>query len=252
VPSYLTNDILGFFIVFARIGAMIMLMPGLGDDGVPTRVRLSIALLVTIITYPVVFLQLPAMPNTLVALAATLGREVVLGLMLGGAVRILMQSMHVAGTIIATQSGLASALMFDPSAGTQGTVVSRFLTVVGLTIMFAANIHHLFFEGIVRSYALFAANGDLMTEDFAMGVTRAVAQSFALGVQLSAPFLVLGIVLNVGLGLISRLIPTLQIFFVAMPIGILLSFILLLAVFGLMLSVFADTLAQSIRLLMGG
>jgi flagellar biosynthesis protein FliR len=252
MPGYLTNDVLGYLLVFARIGGMLMLMPGLGDDNVPVRVRLTFALLVSAVVYPVVFLQLPSMPTSLEGLAGLLGREVVLGLMLGAAVRILMQALHVAGTIIANQSGLAAAMMFDPGAGGQGTIFTRYLGLMGLVVIFSADIHHIMIEGLVRSYALFEARGGLMVEDFAKGTTQAVAASFALGVQLSAPFLVMGVVFNVGLGLISRLVPTLQVFFVAMPLGILLSFALLLAVIGMTLTVFADRFAAALRALLGG
>jgi flagellar biosynthetic protein FliR len=251
LPAILTAEVVGFLVVFARLGAMVMLFPGIGDESIPTTIRLALALLMTFVIYPTVLMSLPAMPTTILALASLMGREIVLGLMLGGAVRILMQSLHVAGTIIANQSGLAAALMFDPAMGAQGTLVTRFLGLLGVMTVFALDLHHLLIAGIARSYALFSASGPLMVDDFANAVTGLVAQSFALGVQLSAPFLILGVVFNVGLGLVSRLVPQLQVFFIALPLSVLLSLALLMVTVGMMLSVFAEAFAATLGRLLG-
>jgi flagellar biosynthesis protein FliR len=251
MPSALTADVLGFFIVFARLGAMMSLLPGLGDESLPVRFRLLLALLLTILIYPTVFLQLPPSPKSLEALAGVLAKETLIGLIIGGAVRILMQALHVAGTVIANQIGLATAMLFDPSMGGQATVVTKFLGLVGLVMVFATDTHHIMIAGMTRSYALFGPTAPMLTADFAQWTIQLVAQSFALGIQLSAPFLVFAIIFNVGLGLMSRMTPTIQVFFIAQPLSIMIALALLLTLLGTMMTVFITRFREALTPLLG-
>ena len=251
MPSILTYEVTGYLLVFARIGAIIMLLPGIGDDGVPPRVRLLFAILLSLIVYPAVILHLPPMPSAAPALLGLLIAEVAIGLMIGAIVRVLFASLSVAGTVIATQSGLAGAMTFDPLAGAQNPLVARFMGVTGVVLIFASGLHHVILSGAVRSYMLFNPGDGLIAGDFAKLATDAVQASFALGLQLAAPFLVYGIIFNVGLGLIARLTPSIQVFFIAQPLNILLAFALLLATIGLTMTVFVERFAEALRLLLG-
>jgi flagellar biosynthesis protein FliR len=252
MPDILTADVIGFFIVFARVGAMLSLLPGLGDESLPVRFRLMLGLLLTVLIYPTVFLQLPPNPKSLEALAAVLGKEILIGLIIGGAVRILMQALHVAGTVIANQVGLATAMLFDPSMGGQATVVTKFLGLIGVLMIFATNTHHIMIAGMARSYALFSPTAPMLTADFAQWTILLVSQSFALGIQLAAPFLVFAIIFNVGLGLITRLTPTVQAFFIAQPLSIMLALALLMSLLGTMMTVFISRFQQALGPLLGG
>jgi flagellar biosynthesis protein FliR len=252
MPSYLTADILGYFFVFARLGAMAMLMPAIGEEQAPARVRLLFALLLSAIVYPVVFVSLPPVPDAFPGILALLMQEILMGLLLGGAVRILMQALHVAGTVIATQTGFAAAMQFDPGMGGQVTVITRFLGVLGVVMIFATGLHHLLIGGMVKSYALFRPGSDLLMSDMADMVLTLVSQSFLLGIQMSAPFLAFGIIFNVGLGLMSRLAPQIQVFFVAQPLALMGGIALLMASLGAMMTAFTAAFSDALRPLLGG
>ena len=251
MPAYLTADIIGFMLVFARVGAMLSLMPGFSDESTPMRLRLMLGLFLAAIIYPTVLLDLPPTPKSMPALGVLMFREIVLGVMLGGASRLILQALHVTGSIIANQIGIAAATLFDPSQGGQATVVTRFMGVMGVVMIFSFNLHHSLIIGVARSYALFAPGSPLLTADFAKMSTDIVAQTFALGVQLSAPFLVFGLIFNVGLGLISRLVPSLQVFFVAQPLTLLFGFALLAAVIGTTMTVFVERFATLLAPMIG-
>jgi flagellar biosynthesis protein FliR len=251
VPSYLTADILGYFFVFARLGAMTMLMPALGEEQIPARIRLIFALLLSAIVYPAVFVSLPPVPDNFPGILAMLMQEVLMGLLLGGAIRIMMQALHVAGTVIATQTGFAAAMQFDPSMGGQVTVITRFLGVLGVIIIFATGLHHLLIGGMVKTYALFKPGADIMMSDMADMVVTLIAQSFLLGIQMSAPFLAFGIIFNVGLGLMARLAPQIQIFFIAQPLALMGGIALLMASLGAIMTAFASAFAEALRPLLG-
>jgi flagellar biosynthetic protein FliR len=167
-----------------------------------------------------------------------LGEEIFIGAVLGLAARLTMSALQVAGSVIAQQIGLAFVTAIDPTQGEQGAIVGNFLSMLGVTLIFAVDLHHLVIAGLNDSYTLFAPGELPLLGDVAALTTRTVADAFRIGIQLSAPFLVFGLLFNVGLGVLSRLMPQMQVFFVGMPLTILLGLLILAFVLGAMMTVY--------------
>ena len=236
-----------FILTFARAGAMIMLLPVIGDAGVPARVRLAFALAVSAALAPAVAAYYPTVPPPTTGLAMLVARETIAGIMIGSMARLIMSALDVAGSLIATQTGLAFAQTFNPSLSAQTTVVSTFLSLLGAMLVFESGLHHLAIGAIRGSYNLLPPAGDLMTGNMAEIAIRMVSGAFALGLQLSAPFILFGFLIYVALGVLSRLMPQLQAFFLAMPINILIGFVLLSLFLGAMMTAFLDFFATEMR-----
>lgn len=209
-----------YLLVFARVGAALALLPGFSAAYVTVRVRLIFALALTLVVQPVVSHTLPALPDSPAALALLVAAEVTVGSFIAVLARIVVGALQVAGTFIAYFSSLANALVQDPVADQQTSTISGFLGTVGLVLIFVSDLHHLMLRAVVGSYDRFPAGTMLPTDGFAEAVTAAVAASMVIGLQLSAPFLVVALVYNVGLGLLGRLMPQLPVFFFGMPIQI--------------------------------
>ncbi|HEV7960449.1 MAG TPA: flagellar biosynthetic protein FliR [Rhizomicrobium sp.] len=237
----LSGILLTYLLVFSRVGAMMMLLPGVGTMGVPARVRLVLALAVAFALTPVVQAQYPAVaPQNVTALAILIGQEITAGVLVGAMAAIIMNGLQVGGYLIATQIGLAFAQSFDPSQNTQGAAVGNFLALLGTVVIFATDLHHLAIGAIVGSYRMLPPGGHLPTADMAQLVIQLVSSSFALGFQLAAPFLVFGFAVYAGLGLLARLMPQLQVFFLAMPINLLSGFAIMFAMLGAMITLFLN------------
>lgn len=146
--------------------------------------------------------------------------EVFVGAFLGTLSRILIGALQTAGTLIALFASISNAFVQDPIADQQSSVVAGFLASVGIVLIFATDLHHLMLRAMVDSYSLFEPGRVLVMGDFSLMVTRWVADSFSLGLQLSAPFLIVAFVYYVGLGLLGRLMPALPVFFFGLPIQI--------------------------------
>ena len=232
-----------FMLTFARVGTLVMLMPGIGEQMIPVRVRLGAALLLTLVLFPLTRTLLPA-SGTPDAIIAVLIGEIAVGLVLGLAVRMVVGALQTAGNIVAQQLGLAFAMSVDPAMGGQQAAIGNFLTLLGITLIFAADLHHLAIMAIRDSYAFLPPAGVPEVGDAAMLAMRAVGRGFALAVQIAAPFIAFGILFNLGLGVLSRLMPQLQVFFLAMPATILIGMLLLLVALGVMMGVFLEDLAQ--------
>jgi flagellar biosynthetic protein FliR len=245
----LSGIVLIYMLVFCRVGAMIMLLPGIGTMGVPSRVRLVLALAIAFALTPSVQSAYPAIaPSTLIQLTLLILQEVTCGIMVGAMAAIIMSALQVAGFLIASQIGLAYAQTLDPTQNTQGAVVGNFMTLLGVVSIFATNMHHLAIGAIAGSYRMLPPGGHLPTSDMAQLVIQLVSGSFALGFQLAAPFLVFGFAVYCGLGVLARLMPQLQIFFVAVPINILAGFVIMMALLGSMITVFLDYYSGAMRI----
>jgi len=245
--SFLPALAAAFLLVFARVGTMLMLLPGVGELSVPVRVRLTIALLLSAVLLP---LHRPAYQIDLTALGATLtilAEELLIGGLLGLTARLTISALQVAGSIVAQQLGLGFVTAVDPTQGQQGLIVGNFLTLLGITLVFATDLHHLVIAALDDSYTLFAPGAVPLTGDMAALTTRTIAGAFRVGVQLSAPFLVFGLLFNIGLGVLSRLMPQMQVFFVGLPASILVGFLILFLVIGAMMAVFLGYVEGTLR-----
>lgn len=106
--------------------------------------------------------------------------------------RLTISGLHVAGAIVAQQSGLAAAQFFDPTQMTQGAVTSSFLTIIGLTVIFVADLHHLFLQGTFASYRLFPVGAMPLFGDVSMLISEFVQGSFLMGFRIATPFWSMG------------------------------------------------------------
>lgn len=223
----LSTDLLSFFLVFSRLGAAMMLLPGFGETFVAPRVRLLLALCLAAICTPVVAPALPQLSSGLDMIALLL-TEIGVGLFIGTAARMLTSALQTAGTVIAFQISLSSAFVFDPASGQQNAVTASFLSTMGLVLLFVTDLHHLLLRGLIESYSIFIPGSLPPLGDFVDTITRITAKSFRVGIQLAAPFVLIGVLLSVGLGLLSRLMPQIQIFSIAIPVQLLTGFLAML------------------------
>ena len=238
--SFLPALAAAFLLVFARIGTMVMLMPGLGEVNIPVRIRLGIALALTLILLPLHRSAYQVNLENLAPLPVLLVHEILVGLILGATARVTISALTVAGSVIAQQLGLGFVTAVDPTQGQQGIVVGNLLTILGITLVFATDLHHLVIAALAASYTIFRPGELISSGDVASLATRTFALAFKVGVQLSAPFLVFGMVFNLGLGVLARLMPQMQVYFVGAPLSILLGFLILVAVIGTMMGTFLD------------
>ncbi|MFD1342012.1 flagellar biosynthetic protein FliR [Litorisediminicola beolgyonensis] len=213
---FLTSQIIGVGVIFARIGAIFLFMPAFGEQAIPNRHKLALALLLCIALSPAIGIG-PLDLSRPVDLIAIFGLEITVGLWLGLTARIVMSAVSFAGYQIGMVSGLANALAPSQGAFEGATLVASILTLAATALIFATDTHHLILGAIMMSYDVFPV-GQLMPYDLADQIIRAAAMSLYLGVTLAAPFYVLQLVMNTGLGLANRLMATLPVFFVATPL----------------------------------
>jgi flagellar biosynthetic protein FliR len=229
-----------FMLAFARVGAMVMLLPGLGETNIPVRIKLAIALLLTLIILPLHRAAYHVDMTSIAALLVLMLHEIVIGVVLGATARVTLSALQTAGAVIAQQMGLGFVTSVDPTQGQQGVLIGNFLTMLGVTMLFATDSHHLVIAALSDSYKIFSPGETMSTGDVASLATQAFTAAFKIGLQLSAPFLVFGLVFNIGLGVLARLMPQMQVYFVGVPLSIFAGFLILALVIAAMMGTFLD------------
>ena len=232
--SYATaQQVFAAGLVFARLAAIIMLIPGIGESFIPPRIRLALALSMALMLMPVVGNLVPAIPATISGVAGAVIKETLIGLMIGAVLRLFMSSLAAAGEVVSIQTTLSFAQTTNPSLGQPTPTLATFLGLLGIVLIMTTDLHHLFLSAIVRSYTLFPFTRAIQVADAGQLAVQTVGSSFALGVQLAAPVMVFSLIFNIATGLVGRVMPQFQIFFVATPLMVLMG----LSIFALSLGV---------------
>ncbi len=245
--NYLVQEFFHFFLVLVRITGAVMLMPGFGQVEIPGRLRTMLALALAFSLTPCVSAYLPTAELHYIVVFTLVVHEFVIGCFIGIIGRTLLSTLDMAGNLISYQLNLSNATLFNPGMATQGVITSLMLATAGSTILFVFDLHHLMIKAIVHSYALIPIQKVLLLGDFSHNLINVLAKTFSIAVQFSAPFLIIGTVLQIAFGLLSRLVPQLQVFFVGMPIQIGFGLFVLMLVISSMLLNFGQLFDDQFR-----
>lgn len=216
-----------FFWPFVRILAMLSTAPAFSMTGVPAMLRVGLAVLISVAIAP----ALPTMPPVAFGTAAAwmlLVQQLLVGAAIGLAMTLILSAVELAGSIVGLQMGMGFATLFDPVQGVQVTSLASFLNLLAMLLYVALNGHLLLIAALVRSFTLLpvAPNLGLSAQSW-----HALALSggtiFSLGFALAAPALGVLLIANVGLGVLTKLAPQLNLFAVGFPLFFLLGFLAL-------------------------
>ena len=135
LTAFLQGELFGYFLVFARLGSAIMLLPGFGEAFVSPRIRLLIALAITFAVMPIVGDSLPKLPDEILGLVMILLGEILVGLFIGALARILLSALQTAGSLIVNFTSLAAAQVLDPTSATPNTIPGNFLSMLAVLLI---------------------------------------------------------------------------------------------------------------------
>ena len=252
LQQLLPENVFALMLIFARIGTALMLLPGFGEIYVMQRFRLLLGFLVSLLLTPILAPLLPPLPGSAVKLADIVGSEVVIGLFLGTVSRILLAALDTAGTVASFQLGLSAAQIFNPMAASQGSLPGTLYSVLGVLLIFLTDLHHMLLRALVDSYDVFAPGVLPPLNDLSDMIARSVAGAFVIGIEMAAPFILLGLVFFIALGIVGRLVPQLQIMFVTLPLQILGGLFALVFVLAAGMQWFLEAFQREFTALTGG
>lgn len=205
-----------FFLVFLRVGAMVSFLPAFGEQTVPVRVRLGVAIAFCLIVFPGVPQESSLLPSNLIEALSFGLPEVVAGLFFGLLLRFFVIALQTAGAIAAQSTSLSQ--IFGGTAGADPQpAIGHVLVISGLALAAMMGLHVQFASYMLHSYQLVPLGILVVPETVSMMGVEAVGKTFALGFTLAAPFVLGSLIYNVTLGVINKAMPQLMVSFVGAP-----------------------------------
>jgi flagellar biosynthetic protein FliR len=242
----LAANLFQWMLIFSRLGAAMMFMPGFNSSMVSARARLLFALILSFLLLPVLSAKLPAAPATPIGLFLLIAAEAGFGIFIGLVVQVMLSALDTAGSAIGYATGLTNMFTYDPISEQQSALMTGFLNLVAVTLIFASNCHHLMLHAIVDSYSILAPGQPLPFDDLSQILVRSLSSASTMGLRLAAPFLVFSITFNTGLALISRLVPQIQVFLVGLPMQIMGGLIILMITLPAIMLLFINSLSEGL------
>jgi flagellar biosynthesis protein FliR len=206
----------GIALVFMRVGGIAALLPGFGEQSIPVRIRLGVAVAFTMVVWPMLAPELVAVDpgRPFVALMAI---EAGIGVLIGLSFRLLVMALQLAGSMAAQSTSLAQVL--GPSVAPDPMpAIGNILTIAGIALALAAGLHVKAAIAMAGSYALLPLGAAPSGADVAFWGAARVADAFALAFTLAAPFVIAAFVYNVALGAINKAMPQLMVAFIGAPV----------------------------------
>lgn len=237
-----------FMLIFARLGAAFSTFPALGDKSIMMRARVMFAVLVTFVSYPIIAEHLPKYTENFGQIVSLIIIELLIGFIIAIGAKIYFLGLNVVGQILSMQSGLGAATFFDPIQRSQVAIFTTFLFIATTSAIFASDTHYLFIQGVIESYTRFPPGELLKVSDVSNFVTHIINDSFILAFKMSAPFLIVSIAILVGSGVLSRLMPNLQVFFVVTPAQILVMYCILYIIVISLINKILESIASTMNL----
>ncbi len=244
LPELSLPLIQSFLICLVRVGSLIATLPVFSGGQVPIPLRVGLVFLFSLVVYPVASPHIPDLSFSVVELGILVVQEMILGLMVGFLGQLIFMAAEFAGSVIGYQMGFAAANVFDPVSQRQVALISQFQGTFAILLFLTLDVHHLFLKAIVFSFEMIPP-GSLVLRGAVPMLVEVTNHSLILSIKLVAPVLVLLIMSNLTLGIMSRIFPQLNVFFLSFPLNIGLSFV----VMGLILGVVAKMLSHEFSLL---
>lgn len=216
-----------FLVVLARVAGFIGAIPIFSSSGSPVRIRVSLAVAVALVLFPVMSQSTIEVSYHPISFLLFVVNEVLLGSLIGLVARLIFTAVEYGATVIGYQMGFAAANVFDPSGERQIALISQFQNVFAILIFLAVDGHHLFFRLAVESFELLPPGHLNLAGEAVPFLMELAAHMFRLGVQFSAPVLAVLLLSGLVLGILARVFPQLNVFLLSFPINIGTAFIVI-------------------------
>lgn len=209
----LSEEFWRVFVVFLRVAAIVSLAPAFGEQSIPVRVKLALALSFTLVVSPAV--APVSSPANFFQFLVLGGVETIIGIGLGIGLRLLVMALQIAGSIAAQATSLSQLL--GAAASEPVPAMGYLLVISGLTLAVTLGLHVRLAEFLILTYSLFPAGTLPNAADLGHWGVRQVSRVFALAFALAAPFAIASLIYNLTLGVINRAMPQLMVAFVGAP-----------------------------------
>jgi flagellar biosynthesis protein FliR len=207
------------FLALTRVLALIIQIPILGGQNIPTQVRLGLGVLLTLILFPIQDIPKDVVALDLLGLALSIFKEILIGLIAGFAANLTFAAVEIAGEVMGIGSGFSSDRVFNPAMNNSSASFNQLFIMVALLVFILMDGHHTFIIAIQRTFEIIPINGPIPMEKIDQ-LGRMVSMLIVSGVQLGLPLLAALTLADMTLGLLSRVAPQVQVYFIGLPMKV--------------------------------
>ncbi len=218
--NFNTEEIETFLFVFFRVGAIVLFAPILGSAQVPVRLKAGFILMFSLLIFPMVSGKPMPDPKGLFELAVYLASEAAVGLAIAFATRLVFTSVQVAGTIVDFQMGFGVVNVIDPQTQAQVSITAQFQNILAVLLFLATDAHHIVIGAVVESFNVIHPASMSLGGVTAEYILKLFSAMFLIAVKIAAPVMAILFFLSVGLGLVARTVPQMNVFIVGFPLQI--------------------------------
>ncbi|HUS58020.1 MAG TPA: flagellar biosynthetic protein FliR [Planctomycetota bacterium] len=208
-----------FMLVLVRTSGVLIMAPMFGTGPVPARIKAALILLIAVVLTPVVDGTAPQMTEV-AAFGVCAVRELFLGLAMGFAAFLAFSAFQLAGELVSTQMGLTMGEIADPLYGGQSSAISQLNYVLAMLLFLAINGHHWFLQGLGASFKTIPLGGATLSAAVTRGMIDRFVEMFAAGLKLAAPAVCVLTLITLGMGMLARAAPMLNILMISMSVRI--------------------------------
>ena len=209
-----------FLFVFFRVGALILFVPVLGSRQVPASMKIGLILFTSIVIFPLVQARPLPEPQGIFDLAVFLLSDVTIGLGIAFITRLIFTAVQIAGTVVDFQMGFGVVNVIDPQTDTQVSVTAQFHNIIAVLIFLAVDAHHFIIQAIVESFLIINPAEISFANITPEYMLHLFSGTFTTAVKIAAPIMAILFFLSVGLGLVARTVPQMNVFIVGFPLQI--------------------------------
>ena len=210
-----------FLLIFLRVGAILLTAPIFDSRSIPVLFKVGLCFAISLILFPILNLHNPPIGLEIIPLVIGIISEILIGVVIGLAVKMLFVGIQLAGQLVGFQMGLAMANIVDPATSQQIPLLAQMNNLIALLIFLAINAHYWFLRALVESFHLVPPFEFQFTHSLMDQLMSLAGNIFVIAVKVGAPLIVVLFLMSVSFGLAARTVPQMNIFFVAMPLKIL-------------------------------
>lgn len=210
--------VIAAFLVFCRVAACLMVMPGISSPRIPLQIRLFIAIACSLMLVPMVWTQVtPLASSSPFLLFRIIATEIAIGGLIGVLARIYFWALQFMAGVIAMATGYSGAPAGAVEDNEAQATIATIVTFTAMLLFFITDMHHEVFRALLSSYDTVPVSGVFKTDAALVDITDAMSQAFLATLRIAAPFIVFAVVVNIAVGLINKLTPTIPVYFISMP-----------------------------------
>ena len=240
-------DVARYLAILLRLSLLVFLVPPFSNSRIPAIIKACFALAFTTMLFPLLSNQVPPISFQAGSLLSTVVSEVIFAVLMALSVSLILGAFEFAGELISYQAGLTMAQVVDPQGGFQMPIVSNLIQLVALLLLLSLNGHHIFLKLVVESFQTFPVGEFMLNVTTIDRLILLSGQLFIIGIKLAAPVVMVLFLIEIGLGVISKFIPNLNVLMTSFPIAVIVGLLFV----GLALPYWGEAMAHSFSQLFG-